>query len=174
MSALPCGICKVEHFSGEHAPRAPRVYKTFPLILEKYPTLSRVWEGKFGPCVAESKRTLCVFPGRRVSVVWRKTQKRRKRQCPLPELVTKWGKVLISLKLFCQRTRVGWVSARVRSAPALFCENPFPHACFLLRTLAIHAHANGEEASTRGCICASLLLYQPVSPRSAFCCVRVS
>ena len=116
MSALPCGICKVEHFSGEHAPRAPRVYKTFPLILEKYPTLSRVWEGKFGPCVAESKRTLCVFPGRRVSVVWRKTQKRRKRQCPLPELVTKWGKVLISLKLFCQRTRVrGRASPRARA-----------------------------------------------------------
>ena len=126
MSALPCGICKVEHFSGEHAAGVARVYKTFPLILEKYPTLSRVWEGKCVPCVAESKRTFCVFPGRRVSVFWRKAKKRLKRQCSLPEHVTKRGKVLISLKLFCQRTRVrGRASTRARSASAFSCSSPF-------------------------------------------------
>ncbi len=106
MSALPCKSRKVEHFSGEHTAGVSRVYKTFSLILEKYPTLSRVWVGKYGPRIAESARALCVFPDRRVSAFWRKAQKRFKRQCSLPKHVTKWGKVLISLKLFCQRTRV--------------------------------------------------------------------
>ncbi len=132
MSALPCKSRKVEHFSGEHTAGVPRVYKTFSLILEKYPTLSRVWVGKYGPRIAESARALCVFPDRRVSAFWRKAQKRFKRQCSLPKHVTKWGKVLISVKLFCQRTRVrGRASTRASVEKnglmsrffARFCQN---------------------------------------------------
>ena len=150
--ALPCKSRKVEHFSGEHAAGVARVYKTFPLILEKYPTLSRVWEGKCVPCVAESKRTFCVFPGRRVSVFLCKAQKRRKRQCSLPEHVTKRGKVLISLKLFCQRTRVrGRASTRARSVPAFLCINPFPREAFCCARMEEGQLANALR-SRGGCL----------------------
>ena len=42
------------------------LYKTLRTILEKYPTLSRVWVGKYGPDIAESKHGFLISPGKRV------------------------------------------------------------------------------------------------------------
>ena len=52
--------------------------------------------------------------------------------------MTKWGKVLISLNPFCQRSLVwGGLQLAHASASAFLCTNPFPHACFLLRARTI-------------------------------------
>ena len=73
------------------------VYKTHTLILEKYPTLSRVRR-----CTRASRsKPFCVCPGNFLLACWRGPQKRLLRRFSAPEPVTKWGKVLISHITFC-------------------------------------------------------------------------
>ena len=104
-SAAACAQTKVSVEGGLQPVSALQscLYKTIRLILEKYPTLSRVWVGKYRTRLIGSARTFCVSPGRRVSAFWLNAQKRLKGEFLLPEYVTKLGKVLISLIPFCQR-----------------------------------------------------------------------
>ena len=103
------------------------LYKIVRTILEKYPTLSRVWVGKYCPRVVKSIHVFCVSPGSRVLAFWLNAQKRLKGEFLLPEYVTKWGKVLISLNPFCKR-----YALRASRQPYPV-QTRFPKLDFLLR-----------------------------------------
>ena len=102
------------------------LYKTLRSILEKYPTLSRVWVGKYGPRVVKSTHAFCISPGKGVGAFLHVSQNRAEGQFSAPEPVTKWGKVLISLNPICQRSLVwGWLQLAHASASAFSYSSPF-------------------------------------------------
>ena len=122
-----------------------RLYKIIRLILEKYPTLSRVWVGKYGPRVVKSTHAFCISPGRGVGAFLHVSQNRAEGQFSAPEPVTKWGKVLILRNPFCKR-----YALRASRQPYPV-QTRFPTLGFLLRANV------GETAGKRSALAGRLL-----------------
>ncbi len=144
-----------------------RLYKIIRLILEKYPTLSRVWVGKYGPRVVKSTHAFCISPGRGVGAFLHVSQNRAEGQFSAPEPVTKWGKVLILRNPFCQGTPA-WrrgINSRAHLRQPFYLQTRFPTLGFLLRANV------GETAGKRSALAGKLLCGNALClPRSPHKC----